>query len=639
MLVTSRERLHVRGEHEFAVPPLALPDPEHLPDLKALSQYEAVALFLERAQATKPDFQLALTNARALAEICARLDGLPLAIELAAARVKLLPPQTLLARLDQRLQVLASGARDMPARHQTLRDTIAWSYNLLNAQEQCLFRRLAVFLGGCPLEAVEAMSIALGDTDAAVLEGMASLLDKSLLQRTQREGQEPRFEMLETVREYGLERLKESGEAEVIQRVHAHYYLALAEAAEAELRGTNEKAWLGRLELEHQNLRAALNWAIAQGGEEIETALRLASALWPFWRAHGHLSEGRKILEQVLAHSKAALPAQRAKVLNAAGVLAGLQGSYEQAERLCGESLAIFRELGDQQGMASSLNFLAQVATWKSNYAQAHVLGGEALTIFRELGDQLGLVATLSTLAMASLNEGDYVQTHAFAEESLMCSTALGNAEGIARSLWLLAVGSLSQGDTPKAHALLLESQALSKELDDKRGIADTLVILAYIAFWRGEHERMRALLEEALTLHKAVGDRRGMALGLYGQGWLALSQGEYTLARSQFEESLTILMSLGHQWFAILCLEGLAATASAQGHLLHAARVWGAAAALRQRLRASAPPVLERTYERMVVKVRTQLGEEAFDTVWAQGQAMALQGSDLRRLGMEFAS
>jgi tetratricopeptide (TPR) repeat protein len=200
-------------------------------------------------------------------------------------------------------------------------------------------------------------------------------------------------------------------------------------------------------------------------------------------------------------------------------------------------------------------------------------------------------------------------------------------------------VGSLSQGDTPKAHALLLESQALSKELDDKRGIADTLVILAYIAFWRGEHERMRALLEEALTLHKAVGDRRGMALGLYGQGWLALSQGEYTLARSQFEESLTILMSLGHQWFAILCLEGLAATASAQGHLLHAARVWGAAAALRQRLRASAPPVLERTYERMVVKVRTQLGEEAFDTVWAQGQAMALQGSDLRRLGMEFAS
>src|SRR5438067_9139270 len=266
LLATSREVLHVRGEQEFAVPPLAVPDLKRLPDLVALSQYEAVALFISRAQAVQPDFQVTATNARTIAEICMRLDGLPLAIELAAARMKLLPPQALLARLDQRLAVLTGASRDVPARQQTLRNTIAWSYNLLDAVEQRLFRRLSVFVGGCTLQAAEALCAALCDEDGAVpvLDGVASLIDKSLLQQVEQEGKEPRLVMLETIREYGLERLAASGEMEATRQAHATYCLQLSEQAELELGGPQQTAWLEQLEREHDNLRAALQWTVEQ---------------------------------------------------------------------------------------------------------------------------------------------------------------------------------------------------------------------------------------------------------------------------------------------------------------------------------------------------------------------------------------
>ena len=311
MIVTSREVLHVRGEQEFAVPPLAIPDPKHLPDLVALSQYAAVALFISRAQAVKPEFQLSNSNAPAIAEICDRLDGLPLAIELAAARIKLLPPQALLPRLGQKLMILASVARDVPERQQTLRNTIQWSYDLLDTQEQRLFRRLSIFFGGCTLEAIEAVCTALGGKAEAVLvlEDVASLPDKSLLQQTELEGSEPRLVMLETIREYGVECLADSGEREASQQAHAHYYLALAKQAEPELDGPQQVTWLGSLEREHENLRAALQWFIEQGEsshstESIEMALNLAGALGEFWIGHGYYNEGRAFLERVLSQSR-----------------------------------------------------------------------------------------------------------------------------------------------------------------------------------------------------------------------------------------------------------------------------------------------------------------------------------------------
>jgi predicted ATPase len=268
ILVTSRAVLHIRAEHEFPVPPLALPDLTHLPESEALLQYAAVALFLERAKAVKPDFQLTPANTRTIAEICVRLDGLPLAIELAAARIKLLPPQALLTRLGHRLQVLTSGARDASARQQTLRNTLAWSYDLLDAQEQRLFRRLPVFVRGCTLEAVEGLYTALGEMPADVLDGVASLMDKSLLRQVEREGEEPRLLMLATIREYGLEVLASAGEMESTRRAHAAHYLALAERAELELGGPQQAAWLERLEREHDNLQAALQWSLEQAGDE-----------------------------------------------------------------------------------------------------------------------------------------------------------------------------------------------------------------------------------------------------------------------------------------------------------------------------------------------------------------------------------
>jgi predicted ATPase len=357
ILVTSRTLLRVSGEHEFTVSPLAVPDLSQLPVPEALSQYAAVALFLQRAQALRPDFRMTSANAPTIAEICVRLDGLPLALELAAARIKLFSPQALLIRLGQRLQVLTSGTRDAPARQQTLRNTIEWSYNLLDASERRLFRQISVFVGGCTLHAVEAVCVALGDEAGAVLNGAASLIDKNLLQQIEQDEEEPRFVMLETLREFGLECLTTSGETEATRHAHAAYYLQLAEEAVPKWFGPEQKAWFDRLEREHDNLRAALNWLLEQGEEResIEMALRLGVALWYFWLIRFHRSEGQDFLERALARSKGITVTVRAKALWAAGNLAGYRGDFARGEVLCQESLALFREVRDTVGIGSGV--------------------------------------------------------------------------------------------------------------------------------------------------------------------------------------------------------------------------------------------------------------------------------------------
>jgi len=322
VLVTSREVLHVRAEREFPVPTLSLPDPKRLPDLVALSQYEAVALFIQRAQAARPEFQVTNANAPVVAEICVRLDGLPLAIELAATRIKLLPLQALLTRLGQRLQLLTSSARDVPAHQQTLRNTIQWSYDLLDAQEQQLFCRLSVFVSGCTLEAVEAISAALGNATLPVLDGVVSLIDKNLLQQTAQEGEEIRLLMLETIREYGWEALAERQEREAIQAAHAAYYLALAEEAERALGGPQQLLWLERLEREYDNLHAALHWLrlqgsrVESGGEAAEQALRLETALSWFWIMRGYQNDGRRRPRPLFLDLEEALSAQEAEPIS-----------------------------------------------------------------------------------------------------------------------------------------------------------------------------------------------------------------------------------------------------------------------------------------------------------------------------------
>jgi len=503
VLVTSREVLHVRAEHEFPVPALALPDPKHLPDLAALSQYEAVALFIERAQAVKPDFQVTNVNAPAVAEICARLDGLPLAIELAAARSKLFSPQTLLARLGQRLPLLTSNTRDVPARQQTLRETIQWSYDLLSAQEQRLFRRLSVFSGGCTLQAIEAVSAAFRDETTLVLDTVASLIDKNLLQQTTADEDELRFTMLETIREYGSEALSTKREMVVVQQAHAAYYSTLAEDAVRCLQGPQQAECLERLEREHDNLLATLSWSLEpkQAGPNSEIALRLFVALEMFWDVRGLYSEARAYLEEVIAGRKGGATSVRARALRLAAGFADVEADHARAEALLQECLALYRQLGDTRGIASTLQGLGWLAQI-NNYEAACSLYEESLALYREVGDKEATGWLLMSLTHAVSAKGDYRRGHSLFEESLVMFRELGNKRGIAYSLhtsalWLL----LARGDQAIVRARLEENLAISRELGDKNGMAFYFWISGWVALSQGNTATAQILVEQSLTL------------------------------------------------------------------------------------------------------------------------------------------
>lgn len=624
LLVTSRAVLHVRGEYEYAVAPLALPDLEKLADGQALAESAAVKLFVQRAQALKPDFQVTPANARAIAEICQRLDGLPLALELAAARIKLLPPQALLTRLEDRLQVLTSAAQDAPARQQTLRDTLSWSYDLLKPEEQRLFRRLSVFVSGCTLEAAEAVVGALGEGASSLLDGAASLIDQSLLQQREQPEQEARLMMLETVREYGWECLRASGEAATLQQAHALYYLALAEEAGPKLRVTGQEEWLERLEREHENLRAALRWLEAQGA--YEQALRLGGAVWWFWWVRGHAKEGRTWLERQLAQGKAVAPAVRAKALNAIGALASLQGQVTYAERLCRESLALFREVGDAQGTVNSLWVLGYATMEQGRYAEARAFAEEGATLARQADYAWGLAYALETLGDVAFSQGDYPRARAVGEEGLMISRTIGDTAGSALRLRLLGITRLFQGDPDGARPLLAESLVRSLAVRDRRGSAYALIMSGYTSIVRGELAEAGERMEQGLALLQEVGDRRGMAWGLYGLGWVALGSGDAAKARAQWEETLALLREVGQQWFITLALEALAAASAAQEQPAWAARLWGAAEHLRETIGGSIPAVIQTYYEPFLALARSLLGERAFAAAWAEGRAMTVE-------------
>jgi len=631
-LVTSRTVLHMRGEHEFPVPPLALPDFTYLPESEALSGYAAVALFLERARAVKPDFALTPGNSRAVAEICIRLDGLPLAIELAAARSKLLPPQALLARLRHRLQVLTGSALDVPARQQTLRNTLAWSYDLLDAQEQRLFRRLAVFVGGSTLEAVEGLHTALGGSPTDVLDGIASLMDKSLLQPIERDGDEPRLVMLETIREYGLEALATSGELERTRQAHAEYYLALAEQAELERGGPEQVAWLERLEREHENLREALSWSLepaeaVEGALHREIALRLAGALWMFWWVHGYLSEGRTFLERALTTNEGVTAPIQAKALFAAAQLAFVQSDYERAEALCEGSLALYRELGDQRGIAFSLGILGNIAWVRSYPAAARSLLEEALALFREVDDQEYAAYSLFSLGLVARSQGEYARACALFKQSVTIHRGLGNKRGIAHSLSQLAQALFdSQADQVSVYSLLEECLALSREVGFKEGIAAARCLLGQLALGQGDLAAAHNEVEISVVLYKEMGHRHGTTESLSAFGKVLAAEGHYAAAQSLYEESLALSDELGEKWIIARSLVGLGEVVAAERKLAWAAQLWGAADALRDTLGIPIPPVELTEYERSLSATRVHLGERAFVAAWAQGRAMTPQ-------------
>jgi predicted ATPase/DNA-binding XRE family transcriptional regulator len=584
VLATSRAALQVRGEWEFPVPPLATPGTAYTSSADLL-RYPAVRLFVERARAVRPSFGLSPMNAPAVARICARLDGLPLALELAAARVRLLPTGTMLARLEDRLGLLTGGPRDLPVRQQTLRGSIAWSYDLLTEGERALFRRLAVFIGGCELEAAEAICREDGCPATDLLDGLESLVRNSLLRQEEQAGGEPRLAMLETTREYALERLEASGEAAAIRAGHARYYLRFAEAADLELHGPRQLAWLNRLEREHDNLRAALGWAGRSG--EAEGGLRLAGALSWFWLIRGYWSEGRGWVEGALASAeRAGRTEARAKALLGAGELAWQQGDYVASRRRLDESLAICRQLRDRRGAAHALVFLAMVS-WR---------------------------------------QGDYAATRSRLERSAELSHAAGDTWGLALALHDLGQLALEQGDHAAAGSRLEESVALFREVGDEWGLALALNSLGDVARCRGDYDGEAALYEESLARFRKLGDKQNMASLLHNLGYAAHHWGDGRRAAARFTESLGLFRELDDRQGIAECLAGLAGVAAAAGQPERAARLFGATEARLEAIGARISPSNRSDYGRNVAAVRRDLGDEAFAAAWARGRAMTTE-------------
>jgi predicted ATPase/transcriptional regulator with XRE-family HTH domain len=627
LLVTSRAILQVQGEYEFQVSPLALPKREQKLEHETLAQYSAVVLFIQRAQTIKADFQLTAANAPAIAEICLRLDGIPLALELAAARIKLLSPQELLVRLEHRLAMLTGGSQDLPVRQQTLRNTLLWSYQLLSAWEQHLFRLLSVFVGGCTLEAVETVYADLIAHDSAYhfLDDIASLVSKSLLHTSQQDGEPSRLLLLETIREYGLECLEASGEMELARCAHAKYYLWLAEEAELHLPGPRQAKWLACLEREYSNLRAALQWFLDQAEHEAnhEMPLRLAAALREFWLIRGHLSEGRAVLDRALANSEGVEARYLAKAFATAGSIARGQGDFGQAELWIEKSLALSCELGDTRGRARALRELGNVAMLRGENGKARALLEEGLTLFRELDNTRGISDSLVTLADVFLIQGEYSRACSLLEESLASYRKAGLLAMVAQTLNLLASAVFYQGDMQRAHALLGESLALARDAGDKDSIAYALILRGLVNLTQGETTTAQTLLEEGLVLARLGGWRERIAWGIYGLGWNAFFERRYETARSLFEEGLELCNALGNQVFVAFYLEGLASVIALLGQQAQAARLWGAVEQLRTAIDAAVPPVMQLTYEQFRKQVQSQLGEEAFSTLWNQGRTM----------------
>ena len=497
VLATSRAPLRVRGEQEYPVPPLALPPSTHDPTQEEVLRIPSGRLFVERARATSPSFALTTENAPSVAAICWRVAGLPLALELAAAKVRILEPAALLTRLDQALST--AWARDLPERQRTMRATLDWSYDLLSEPERGLFRRLSVFAGSFTLEAAEAVST----NEVDVLDRLGPLVEQSLV-RVEPNESNTRYGMLEPVRQYALERLQESDEEERVRARHAAFFLALAERAEPELRKPDQLEWLELLEMDHDNLRAALSWAVEHGHDE--TGLRLCVALQRFWSVRGYLEEGRRWLETALSACPSAEPSIRARALHAIGRMALEQGDRTLADRVLQESLELCRSLGDKGGMAASLQGLAEVALWERDYERAAMLCTESVALRREIDDRQGLATSLNISGLVETHRGDYERALGLHEEGLTVARQAGDTWSLAVHLDNLGWATLGQGDQERAARHFGEALKLNSELGEKWLSADCLDGLARVASVQGSPVRAARLWGAAKAASEAIG-------------------------------------------------------------------------------------------------------------------------------------
>ncbi len=572
MLVTSRECLRIYGEQEFPV--------------THLQQDSAVQLFVQRATAVRPNFAITGENAPAIEEICSRLDGLPLAIELAAARTKLLSPRAILERLQSRLQLLTGGALDLPERQQTLRATIDWSHDLLNEAEKKLFRRFSVFIGGCTLEAAEAVCDTGSDLGVDLFDGLASLVDKNLFQRVDSSDSDARFTMLETIREYALERLVSSGEEKATRRAHAAYCLVLAEEGNPELSTAERTAWLARCDLETDNFRSAVDHLIGEG--DVAWSLRLCMALVRFWDMRDHLVEGRSRLEAVLRLAGDGFSKERAKVAHALGALTTAQGDFPSAQRFLEQSLSLYHELDDRWGIAVSLN----------------------------------------ALAVSARDLGDYSSAKANFERSLACWRTLTDRSAIARCLHNLANVTKVCGDYARAKSALTEAASIFDELGDLSGAAWSKNQQGDIAREQGDLAAALGFYGRALSAFREIGDPWGCARSLTDLGHVYCEQKEYQAAHAAYRESLELFAELGHKRGIARALEGSACLATARGDAARALNLAAAAAHLRRQISAPLPRAEQLRLDHNLLPAWKSLSEADGKKAWAAGYALSVEGA-----------
>jgi non-specific serine/threonine protein kinase len=584
VLATSQEPLTILGEATHALAPLSLPEGNGGEASGDIMRFEAVRLFVDRARLANSAFALTAENAPAVARVCQRLDGIPLAIELAAARVKVLPVDQIDARLDDRFRLLTGGSRTAEPRQRTLQATIDWSYDLLVGPARTVFDRLSVFAGGFALEAAEAVCSGDGVASDDVLYLLSNLIDKSLVLVDERQGA-ARYRLLQTIRQYAGEKLRLSGKAPDARTRHRDFYLAFAERAERELKGPDQEVWLGRLELEHDNLRAALEWSKTDAAAS-SAYTRLAGALAQFWLVRGHAREGLAWLEDALALGRGAPPRERAKALHGAGLLARICGDYGRAGALHAESLEVWRELGDEANAAPALNQLAIVTLWRGDYDEASRLLDEALARAR-------CVAAERETSVALKNLGIIAHYRSRYEE---------------------------------ARALLEESLAVSRRLDDTREIAATLNNRAVVAASEGDFAASTELMTEVLALNRRLGERRGVAMSLNNLGALAQYRGDYEAAEELLTESLLINLDLGDRRLIAYVLECFTSLTAERGQFERALRLAGAAEALRETIGSPLAPAEREDLDRSVAKARAALADEVAEGAFGAGRALTLE-------------
>jgi predicted ATPase/transcriptional regulator with XRE-family HTH domain/uncharacterized protein HemY len=648
ILATSRQALDVVGEVARRVPSLSVPAEQSVLPIESMSRYEAVQLFVERALTARPSFVVRRDNALAVAQVCRRLDGIPLAIELAAARVRILSVEQIAQRLDDRFRFLTGGNRDGLPRQQTLRATLDWSYSLLAEPERALFRRLAIFVGSFNLDAVEAVAERTGrrmpgaghwgwselhtlphpnDNAPSIPDLLTDLVDKSLVQ-VEEEAGEARYRLLETLRQYGREKLIEAGEANAARRRHRDWYRGLVERAEPELTGPRQGVWLDRLEREHDNLRAVIEGSIADS-DDLAEGLGIAAALLRLWIARGHLGEGRYLIANLLGAATATSGMRQttagAAALHAAGFAAFFQGDYAAMRQIGEEWLAVARELGDERGIWMANDMLARVFLNQGDYPRARDIFVNQLAVMRRLEYPFGINSALVGLGVLARLQGDYERAVTYCEECLAVSRAAGDLWFVGQALSNLGLARYQQGQYGVARKQFAEALALRRELRDRSGIAWSLINLGDVELAQGDYARARSRLEESLTILSDLGDRSGRADALASLGSVALAQRDYATARACYVESLTLRRDLGHRLAMPAMLEDLAGLAVAENKSARALVLAGAASTLRDAVGSPPSPAEQEQSEYWLSSARALLQSEEANRAWALGQALDL--------------